>query len=100
MKLFVAVMASLVLLLGASMSFAEHKKDPPPPPKEEVDCSPGYWKNHTEVWFDDVCCSGEMCDLLLDNLSARGRGGAALRAAAQGVLNECFFDDGSPCDDD
>jgi hypothetical protein len=23
---------------------------PPPPPPPTYDCSPGYWKNHTENW--------------------------------------------------
>lgn len=23
---------------------------PPPPPPEPADCSPGFWKNHTEYW--------------------------------------------------
>jgi len=26
--------------------------EPTPPPTPTADCSPGFWKNHTELWVD------------------------------------------------
>ena len=96
MKLFVVLVATLGLLLGASAASAGGKKDPPP--KKEVVCSPGYWKNHTEVWIP-MCCDDEQCDLLFDNLSAKGPSGRSLREAAQAFLTSCFPEE-QPCVDD
>ena len=94
------VPATLALALMAGPALAGDKKEPPPK-KEVTDCSPGFWKNHTDVWFG-VCCDDNptpQCDDLLTALSARGPGGAAIREAAQRFLNACFIL-GSPCVDD
>lgn len=62
----------------------------------EDECSPGYWKNHVEVW-DTECCADEACvDLLLENLKARGPGSRNLREGAADFLKECL---GDPCND-
>ena len=50
------------------------------------DCSPGYWKNHTEEWFG-IYCVGTDCDDLLADLDARGRGSGDVRDAAAAFLN-------------
>ena len=55
-RLFGAMVpAALALALMAGPALAtdtkgHDKKDPPPPPKNGDACSPGYWKNHVEVW--------------------------------------------------
>jgi len=66
------------------------------PPKDGVDCSPGYWKNHTDLWFGR-CCTGDDCQDLLDDL--RLRGGDPARAAADAELTACFGDS-QPCTDE
>lgn len=93
---------SLVLIIGLSFVCAVPALACEPP---SVDCSPGFYKNHTEVWFD-VCCStgtdtdGE-CDMLLDALKDKGPGSGNIRAWAADRLNQCFEDKGySPCEDD
>lgn len=58
-------------------------------------CSPGYWKNHTEVWFG-VCCEGAVCEGILADLQARGHGSSAIRQAAADFLEACL---GRPCND-
>jgi hypothetical protein len=49
-------------------------------------CSPGFWKNHTELWVG-LACTGADCDDLLADLKARGPGSEAIRSAAQSYLN-------------
>jgi hypothetical protein len=72
---------------------------PPPPPCEPTDCSPGFWKNHTEVWFGEGC-GGLIDDAeLLLMLNARGPGSRDVREEAQSYLNNCGFSP-SPCEDD
>jgi len=55
------------------------------------DCSPGYWKNHEEMWalpgqycgmLPDVCVADIMADL-----TSRGPGSDALRHDAAANLN-------------
>jgi hypothetical protein len=65
-----------------------------------VYCSPGFYKNHTEVWYGR-CCSGPDCDEILADLKERGPGSGYIRAAAAAYLNECFEREGfQPCEDD
>ena len=97
-KLYLTLIGVLLMFsVGAVMA---GDPEPPPPPHEGVDCSPGYWKNHTEVWFD-ICCvdaglPGIGCDLILINLRARGPGSNILRSGAAEILNNCFPE--SPCE--
>ena len=71
-----------------------------------TDCSPGYWKNHTEVWFGVLCDdSGDpsQCDDLLAAMQARGGGETAQgRHAAAAYLDEqwLMFNDYLPCASD
>ncbi len=51
----------------------------PPPGGDE--CSPGYWKNHTEVWVG-IYCAGMDCVDLLEDLNTKGGGGERHAAAA------------------
>ncbi len=62
------------------------------PPKEEA-CSPGFWKNHQELWVG-VCCTGSDCDAILDDLTARGPGSDERRQRAADFLEDCL---GQPC---
>ena len=64
------------------------------PPKEEA-CSPGFWKNHTELWFG-VCCTGGDCDAILAELNAKGPGSDARRQNAADFLEDCL---GQPCNE-
>ena len=49
-------------------------------------CSPGFWKNHTELWVG-AACTGETCDALETSLRARGPGSSEIRYAATFYLN-------------
>lgn len=56
--------------------------DPPPPSN---DCSPGFWKNHTELWFG-LACDAE-CDVWLEQLQAKGPGSSFTRLSRASYLN-------------
>lgn len=58
-------------------------------------CSPGYWKNHTEVWYG-VCADDAGSAKLLADLQARGPGSSSIRQAAADFLEACL---GRPCND-
>lgn len=58
-------------------------------------CSPGFWKNHTELWYG-ICCDEACSAKLLADLQARGPGSNAIRAAAADFLEECL---GQPCNE-
>lgn len=77
------VMVSLVLVAlafgGATLLWAP---DPGTPGKP---CSPGFWKNHTELWLDLGCGVDEA------DLHARGPGSGEIRHAAAAALNACYF---------
>ncbi|NIV39727.1 MAG: hypothetical protein GWN58_63075, partial [Anaerolineae bacterium] len=47
----IAVLVLVLVLVLQVVSFAIIP--PPPPPEEPADCSPGFWKNHTELWWAD-----------------------------------------------
>ncbi|HEY0680867.1 MAG TPA: hypothetical protein VGD45_00910 [Steroidobacter sp.] len=57
-----------------------------PPPPTLNDCSPGFWKTHTEIWFGTDAC-GAACDDLLSDLASRGPGSDAQRHDAAATLN-------------
>ena len=63
-------------------------------PPKEGDCSPGFFKNHTDFWFGIYCDdSTSECQDLLTAVSCTGKnqaacGGSAARAAAAATLNE------------
>lgn len=82
----------VLALLCSMMPFIMAPGEPPPPPPEPVDCSPGYWKNHTEIWMGRGCgtASGRSDAMLLDMLSPQGaRGSRQDRETAQRILNNC-----------
>jgi len=79
MKLVLKIFGIVVVALAVGAPGGE-------PPPEPADCSPGYWKNHTEVW-EGVACTGSDCTDLLDDLKAKGKGSGAIRHAASGYLN-------------
>jgi hypothetical protein len=62
---------------------------------EGVACSPGFWKNHTELWFG-ICCTGAQCDSLLADLKSRGPGSDVRRQSAADFLEACL---GRPCNE-
>jgi hypothetical protein len=52
-----------------------------------IECSPGYWKNHKEVWIPAAC--GELnCDTLLGLLYWTGEKPGIFKNFAAGILNE------------
>jgi hypothetical protein len=58
--------------------------------KEPTGCSPGFYKNHTEIWVG-ICCdeaSGE-CDALLARLTCRGNDAICMRSSAAAFLDLC-----------
>ncbi|MGH8555491.1 MAG: hypothetical protein ACREUD_08015 [Gammaproteobacteria bacterium] len=95
----VAVALGLGLALAAGSAFAGVKS----PPKDRAECSPGYWKNHPEVWVD-ICCNdtdNPTCDALSSSLEAKGPGSGAIRESAAEFLDACFgTGDLTPCTED
>jgi hypothetical protein len=54
--------------------------------KKEVDCSPGYWRNHQSVWIPESC--GELdCDGLLEFLYSTGRNSGTKKNLAADIIN-------------
>jgi hypothetical protein len=73
---------------------------PPPPPPVTADCSPGFYKNHPETWCD-ACFAGVGCAQIVEELSSKGAGSAAIRDAAKASIDACFGTAAaSPCVDD
>jgi len=87
-----------------------------------ADCTPGFYKNHFELWDDELdncgekngerkrncgpypeleraCCEGMECDDLLIDLSAQEGSDEAMRSAAKAFLDACFADM-EPCEDE
>jgi hypothetical protein len=58
-------------------------------------CTPGFWKNHTELWFNVGCGAdgcpdyprGGGCAQILSDLQAKGPGGETLRNGAAAYLD-------------
>jgi hypothetical protein len=83
------LLLTLAAIAVASSAFAwpgEPPPPPPPPPPELNDCSPGFWKNHQELWVG-IACTGTICDGILADLKSRGKGSGELRHAAADDLN-------------
>ena len=111
-RLMVMGLAFGVLLLAAPAS-AQVKCDPKTQKCVEVNCSPGYWKNHVEVWCpvtgEALICAGLTtecggactCEQLRHFASAEEGATAAQRAAVDSCLDTFFsFTAGfSPCSD-
>lgn len=73
------------------------KPSPPPPPPPTIGCSPGYWKNHQEVWFD----ANDPVDVaMLEDLLSRGHGSGLLRFNAAVALNGEFPAIAAQCGED
>jgi hypothetical protein len=53
----------------------------------QVECSPGYWKNHQEVWIP-AACGTLNCDTLLGLLYWTGEKPGIYKNLAAGILNE------------
>ena len=98
MKKILTILSTLGFLVAFSTASVAGGKHPPPKGGEE--CSPGYYKNHTEEWFG-VCCDDQtsQCDDILADLTAKGRSSGVTRAGAAAFLNGCFAPD-LPCNDD
>jgi hypothetical protein len=94
MKIFKSGLAAgVALALAASASFAQ-EKDP------EFLCSPGYWKNHTEVWQDLV--DETTFNAIMADLTATGAHNGDLKQAAAAYLNAIFLNSDKldlPCED-
>ena len=103
--LFISSVLMVGILFAITSQVMAGGTTPPPPPPVELDCSPGFYKNHTELWWFDSstpCCEGpDVCNMLESMLRARGPGSGAVRAWAAGDLNECFEEYGlNPCEDE
>lgn len=54
-------------------------------------CSPGFYKNHPEIWVN-ICCtttSAPTCDQLMARLSCRGSDSSCQRSSAAALLDAC-----------
>lgn len=82
-KLLIASAACAVA--STAMAWPDEPPPPPPPPAAN-DCSPGFWKNHTEMWFG-LACTGATCDAWLGELEAKGPGSSFTRLGRASYLN-------------
>ncbi len=70
---------------------------PPSPPEDDIGCSPGFWKNHQEIWFD----ANDPADVaLLEDLQSRGPGSGSRRLEAAKTLNREFPEIAIECGED
>jgi hypothetical protein len=93
-KLF--AIAALVLVFVLVLQLVSFACDPPPPCPPPADCSPGFWKNHTELWFGDY--DPVVAQSMLDALRAKGNSDLRpLRQPTADMLNAAYPD--APCDD-
>lgn len=76
----------LSLAYFASATAPDDGEPPPPPPLN--DCSPGFWKNHPEIWATLYCASQECVDDVLEELTSQGPGSDARRHDQADDLNE------------
>ena len=94
MKIFKSGLAvGVALALAASASFAQ-KKDP------DFLCSPGYYKNHAEVWQDLV--DETTFNALMADLNATGAHNGDLKQSAAAYINAIFINSDKldlPCED-
>jgi len=54
----------------------------------EAGCSPGYYKNHPEIWVG-TCCEGAECDAIMSALTCRGSDASCGRSDAAAFLDAC-----------
>lgn len=88
----------LAFVAGSASAQTCDPKDPKcvPPPKDGTPCSPGYWKNHTELWVGIYCTdsSDPTCGELITALTCKGSDITCGRTAAANFLNDavggCF----------
>ena len=86
MKIRHVLFAIAATALAAS-TFALPPGEPPPEPPKLNDCSPGFWKNHQELWASQYCGSQACVDDVMANLTARGPGSGDIRQAQADDLN-------------
>lgn len=88
----VVLLASLVLAVTAFAGCC----DPDPCCGCEADCSPGFWKNHTELWYDDPQWADP--EFMLMALKAKGNDEVyrPYRFEVADWLNEAYPN--APCD--
>jgi hypothetical protein len=58
------------------------------PPPTLNDCTPGFWKNHPEIWATTYCGGQECVDDVIEELTSRGQGSDARRHDQAADLNE------------
>ena len=82
------ICAGLSLAYLASATAPDEGEPPPPPPPPSLnDCSPGFWKNHTELWSTIYCGSEECVADVLEELTSKGPGSDARRHDQASDLN-------------
>ena len=89
-----AAALSLGFFAVSSIASAQEACDPtkekcPEPPKVG-DCSPGFYKNHLDFWYQIYCDNGSYptsCALLLQALTCKGANALCGRGAAAAYLN-------------
>jgi len=76
---------------AAGTAFAWPGEEPPPEPPKLNDCSPGFWKNHTEFWagIGQYCgADPQACvDYTMGELTSKGSGSGDRRRNAADALN-------------
>lgn len=87
--LFVAGLPFVMSVDTASAQVVDCKKNPEL--CKGTPCSPGYWKNHLDVWYNhpDICPIGHTptCEALLAALTCKGADATCFRTAAANYLN-------------
>ncbi|MBM9604970.1 hypothetical protein [Desulfopila inferna] len=91
--MFGALIVAVLLVYSVNVTAPPAPDPPPPPPPPANECTPGYWKNHTEVWFGEQCGGDTFSDaVLLDMLSPEDGGLGRVkenRELAAYLLNTC-----------
>jgi hypothetical protein len=92
-KSFFATALSIGLMAVAGPASAQtcDPKDPKcvPPPKGGTPCSPGFYKQHIDFWWNVYCndVSTPTCSQLLTALTCKGADATCGRSAAAAYLN-------------
>ena len=92
--LFLVVGLALILSVDTAMA----QKEPPPPPPKGTGCSPGFYKNHPEVWVN-ICCStasDPTCGELNTALTCKGSDARSFIGKSQPPRGSSL-DSGSSC---
>lgn len=85
--LCVAALGMGLWQLASAGAPGDGEEPPPPPPPKLNDCSPGFWKNHTEYWVTQYCGSDDCVADALADLTSRGKGSDELRHDRAADLN-------------